>query len=47
MFQGKQINGKTNKLHKRTVRLVYNDTITSFEKMLVKGKILAMHHQNI
>ena len=47
MFHGRKINGKTNKLHKRTLRIVYNDTITSFEELLVKDKTFTIHHQNI
>ena len=26
---------------------MYNDTITSFEELLVKDKAFTMHHQNI
>ena len=31
MFHGTQINDKTNKLHKKTLRIVYNDTIMSLK----------------
>ena len=47
MFHGRKINDKTNKLHERALRIVYNDTITSFEELLVKDKIFTIHHQNI
>ena len=47
MFHGRQINDKTNKLHKRTLRIAYNNTITSFEELLVKDKTFTIHHQNI
>ena len=47
MFHGRQINDKTNKLHERALREVYNDTITSFEELLVKDKTFTIHHQNI
>ena len=47
MFNGSQINDKINKLHKRALRIVYNDTITSFEELLVKDKTFTIHHQNI
>ena len=40
MFHGRQINDKINKLHERALRIVYNDTITSFEELLVKDKLL-------
>ena len=38
MFHGRQINDKINKLHERAIRIVYNDTFTSFEEFLVKDK---------
>ena len=47
MFHGRQTNDKTNKLHERALRLVYNNTITSFEELLVKNKTFTIHHQNI
>ena len=46
MLHGRQIN-KINKLHKRALRIVYNDTITSFEELLVKNRTFTTHHQNI
>ena len=47
MFHGRQINDKINKLHERTLRIVYNDTITSFEELLVKDKTFTIDLQNI
>ena len=47
MFHGRQINDKIDKLLERAVRIVYNDTITSFEQLLVKDKTFTTHHQNI
>ena len=44
MVHGRQINDKTNKLRKRTPRIVYNDTIMSFEELLVKDKTFTVHH---
>ena len=46
MLHGRQIN-KINKLHERALRIVYNDTITSFEELLVEDKTFTIHHQNI
>ena len=45
MFHGRQIN-KINKLHERALRIVYNDTIMSFEELLVKDKTFTTHYQN-
>ena len=47
MFHGRQINDKINKLYERALRIVCNDTITSFEELLVKDKTFRIHHQNI
>ena len=47
MFHGRQINGKINKLHERALRIVYNDTVTSFENLLIKDKSFTIHRQNI
>ena len=35
IFHGRQTNDKINKLHERALRIVYNDTITSFEELLI------------
>ena len=47
MFHERQINDKINKLHERALRIVYNDTVTSFENLLIKDKSFTIHHQNI
>ena len=47
MFHRRQINDKVNKLHKKALRIVYNDTITSFEELLVQDKTFTIDHQKI
>ena len=47
MFHGRRTNDKINKLHGRALRIVYNNTITSFEELLVEDKTFTIHHQNI
>ena len=47
MFHGRQINDKINKLHERALRIVYNDTVTSFENLLIKDKSFTIRHQSI
>ena len=47
MFHGSQINDKINKLHEKALRIVYNDTVTSFENLLIKDKSFTIHHKNI
>ena len=44
---GKQINDKINKLHESALGIVYNDTITSFQELLVEDKTFTIYHQNI
>ena len=39
------VSNKINKLHKRTLRLVYNDKQLTFEELLDKDKSLRFHHQ--
>ena len=46
MFHGRQINDTINKRHERTLVIGYNDTITSFEEMLVKDKTFTIDLQN-
>ena len=47
MFHGRQINDNIkNKLHERALRMVYNDAVTLFEDLLIKGKTCTTHHQN-
>ena len=47
MFLQRLINDKINKLYERALRIVYNDTVTSFENLLIKDKSFTIHHQNI
>ena len=46
MFNGRQINDEITKLHERALSIVYNDTITSFEELLIKDKTFTIDHQN-
>ena len=47
MFHERQINDKINKLHERVLRIVYNDTVTSFKNLLIKDKSFTIHHQSM
>ena len=47
MFHARQINDKINTLHERALRIVYNDTATSFKNLLIEDKSFTIHHQNI
>jgi len=47
MFHSRYSNNKINKLHKRALRLVYNDYESSFDFLLCKDNSFTIHHQNI
>ena len=47
MFNSRQINHKINKLHERTLRIVYNDHFLSFEELLSKYKSVTVPQQNL
>ena len=42
-----KVNSKTNHLQERSLRIVYNDYITSFEDLLKKDNSFKIHHKNI
>lgn len=42
-----QINDKINRLQEKALRLIYNETVMSFEDLLIKDKMCMIHHQNI
>ena len=47
MFCGRKSNNRVNHLHERALRIVYNDTQSSFENLLGKGRSVSIHHRNI
>ena len=47
MFHERQISDKKNKLYERALRIVYNDSVNSFENLQIKEKSFTIHHQNI
>lgn len=47
MLHSRKSNKKINDLHYRALRLVYQDTTSSFEQLLEKDKSVSIHHQNI
>ena len=36
-----------NNLHRRALRIVYNDHSSAFEDLLVKDNLISIHHRNI
>ena len=47
MFHDRQVNDKINILHEKALRIVYNDTVTSFGNLLIKNKSVTIYLQNI
>ena len=47
MFYSRELNNRINRLHERALRLVYHDSTSSFEDLLIQSKTFTMHHRNI
>ena len=47
MFHSREINNKINRVHKRSLRLVYSDKTSTFKELLDKGKSVSGLHRNI
>ena len=47
MFHSRTLNDKINKLHERTLRLVYKDDNLTFQQLLEKDKSVTIHERNI
>ena len=47
MFHGRKLNRKINHLHKRSLRIVYRDDISSFHELLEKDHSFTIHQKNI
>ena len=47
MFQSRKINNKINKVHKKALRLLYNDSESTFDELLKKDEGFTVHETNI
>ena len=47
MFHSRKVNSKINHLQERSLRIVYNDYINSFEDLQKKDNFFEIHHKNI
>ena len=47
MFHLRQLNNKINKLHERTLRMVYKNANLSFQELLKLDKSFCIHHRNL
>ena len=47
MFHSRKMNNKINRLHERSLRILYKDDLSTFEQLLVKDGSFTIHHRNI
>ena len=47
MFYSRKVNSKINHIHERSLRIVYEDKISSIEELLKKDQSFCIHHRNI
>ena len=47
MFHSRKLNNRINRIHERTLRIVYKDEVSSFEELLVKDESFTVHERNI
>ena len=47
MFHSRGVNNRINKIHERTLRLVYKDDKSTFEELLMKDKSFTIHDRNL
>ena len=47
MFHSREINNKINRVHKKALRILYNDEDSTFEQLLAKDKAYTVHERNI
>ena len=47
MFHSRKLNNRINKIHERSLRLVYDDNFSNFEELLNKDGSVTIHERNI
>ena len=47
MFHNRLMNNKINRLHKRCLRIIYNDKVLSFADLLAKDGPVTIHTRNL
>ena len=47
MFHSRELNNKINRMHEKYLPIVYNDSISSYEKFLEIGNSISVHHRNM
>ena len=47
LFHSRTLNNKINRLHERCLRIIYDDTESSFDQLLTKDKSVCHHHRSL
>ena len=47
MFHDRNLNNKINRLHERTLRMLYKDDSSTFNELLIKDGSVSVHNRNI
>ena len=47
MFHSRTLTNKINRLHEKTLRIVYGDYKSTFDELLEKDSSFSIHHKNI
>ena len=47
MFSSRRSNNLINRIHERSLRTVYNDTISTFQELVKHNRSFSIHHKNI
>ena len=47
MFHSRHLNNKINSIHERTLRIAYQDRISTFQELLNKGNSVSVHRRNM
>ena len=47
MFHSRKLNNRINRIHERSLRIVYNDKVSSFEELLNRDNSFTIHERNI
>ena len=47
MYHSRNLYHKSNRLHEKCPRIIYNDKASSYEELLSEGGSVSMHHKNL
>ena len=47
MLHSRILNNRINRIHERTLRIVYSDKTSSYIQLLEKGDAVTVHHRNL